>query len=106
MGFIDSLALFFLGEMEIFAGIFFLVFIGAYNTFGNFAPFYQVGTGCLLDGAVHRVLLLPLLLFNFFFNMWYISRGFFDAILDTLTHRKTHWQKTERFRTTSSKAGR
>ena len=106
MGLVDSLALFFLGEMEIFAGIFFLVFIGAYNTFGNFAPFYQVGTGCLLDGAVHRVLLLPLLLFNFFFNMWYISRGFFDAILDTLTHRKTHWQKTERFRTSSSKAGR
>ena len=35
MGLTDSLVLFFLGKMEIFAGIFFLVFIGAYNTFGN-----------------------------------------------------------------------
>ncbi|MGO9954277.1 MAG: hypothetical protein ACLPN1_18990, partial [Dissulfurispiraceae bacterium] len=66
----------------------------------------QVGTGCLLDGAVQRVLLLPFLLFNFFFNMWYISKGFFDAILDTLTQRKTHWQKTERFRTHVSKVRR
>jgi cellulose synthase/poly-beta-1,6-N-acetylglucosamine synthase-like glycosyltransferase len=102
-GLIDSLVLFFLGEMEIFSGIFFLVFIGAYNTFGNFAPFYQVGTACLLDGAVHRILLLPFLIFNFIFNMWYISKGFFDAIIDTVTRRKAGWHKTERFRRSGSK---
>jgi hypothetical protein len=38
--------------------------------------------------------------------MWYIARGFLDAILDTITQRKTLWHKTERFRTNSSKAGR
>jgi cellulose synthase/poly-beta-1,6-N-acetylglucosamine synthase-like glycosyltransferase len=93
-----SMALFFLGEMEIFAGVFFLIFIGVYNTFGNFAPFYQVGTGCLLDGMKQRTLLIPFLLFNFYFYMWYTSRGFADALLDRLTRRRTIWQKTARFR--------
>ena len=93
-----SMTLFFLGEMEIFAGIFFLIFIGVYNTFGNFAPFYQVGTGCLLDGMKQRTLLIPFLLFNFYFYMWYTTRGFADALLDRLTMRKTLWQKTVRFR--------
>jgi len=102
-GLVDSLVLFFLGEMEIFSGIFFLVFIGAYNTFGNFAPFYQVGTACILDGAIHRILLLPFLIFNFLFNMWYISKGFFAAVIDTVTRRKAGWHKTERFRQAGSK---
>jgi cellulose synthase/poly-beta-1,6-N-acetylglucosamine synthase-like glycosyltransferase len=98
LGLIDSLALFFLGEMQIFSGVFFLVFIGAYNTFGNFAPFYQVGIACLLDGAHHRILLLPYLLFNFFFNLWYISRGFVDAVIDAVTWRRATWHKTKRYR--------
>ena len=94
----DCIGLFFLGEMEIFSGIFFLVFIGAYNSFGNFAPFYQVGTGCLLDGMKQRTLLLPYLIFNFFFYMWYITRGFFDALMDALTRRRATWHKTSRYR--------
>jgi Zn-dependent protease with chaperone function len=92
------MALFFLGEMEIFAGIFFLIFIGVYNTFGNFAPVYQVGTGCLLDGMKQRTLLIPFLIFNFYFYMWYTSRGFADAIWDRITLRQATWQKTARFR--------
>ena len=93
-----SVTLFFLGDMEIFAGIFFLVFIGVYNTFGNFAPFYQVGTACLLDGMRQRILLLPHLIFSFYFYMWYISRGFFDAVLDRVLRRRAKWEKTARFR--------
>lgn len=103
LGICASLALFFLGEMEIFAGLFFLVFIGAYNTFGNFAPFYQVGTACLLDGVPRRSLILPFLIFSFFFNMWCIFRGFLDAIVDVITTRKTNWHKTDRFRTDARK---
>lgn len=97
-GLLDSLALFFLGQMDIFSGLFFLVFIGAYNNYGNFAPFYQVGTACLLDGASQRILLLPFLIFSFFFNVWYITKGFFDAVIDAITWRKAKWHKTERFR--------
>jgi len=51
------------------------------NTFGNFAPFYQIGMASVLDGATNRLRLLPFLLFNFFINMWYISFDV-EAIID------------------------
>ena len=98
LGIADSLLLFYWGEMEIFSGLYFLAFLGVYNTFGNFAPFYQVGTACLLDGAAERILLIPLMIFNFCFNLWYISRGFFDAVVDAITQRQAYWHKTERYR--------
>ena len=94
----DSLILFFLGEMNIFAGAVAILFVGVYNTFGNFAPFYQIGTGALLDGANKRILLLPMLLFNYFFNTWYIALGLLEAVWDVITGRKAKWQKTRRFR--------
>jgi cellulose synthase/poly-beta-1,6-N-acetylglucosamine synthase-like glycosyltransferase len=101
LGLCDSLALFFLGEMHIIAGMIAFVFVGAYNTFGNFAPFYQIGIGSMLDGAAGRILLLPFLIFNFFFNTWYMSRGFVDAVIDKITGRIAPWQKTVRYRTSS-----
>jgi cellulose synthase/poly-beta-1,6-N-acetylglucosamine synthase-like glycosyltransferase len=100
----DSLALFFLGEMQIVAGLLPVLFVGAYNTFGNFAPFYQIGIASLLDGATTRVLLLPMLLFNYFLNTFYITIGFAEAILDKLTGRHAEWSKTLRFRTEFSEA--
>lgn len=106
MGICDSLALFFLGEMQIVAGIAAFLFVGAYNTFGNFAPFYQIGIATLLDGATKRVLLLPLLLFNYFFNTFYIAIGFFEAVVDKYTGRRTKWTKTIRFRGRTSEAPR
>ena len=66
-------------------------------SFGNFAPFYETGVALLLDGMKGEVFLLPLLLFNFYFYMWAITQGFFDAIWDTLTKRKVTWAKTVRF---------
>jgi cellulose synthase/poly-beta-1,6-N-acetylglucosamine synthase-like glycosyltransferase len=102
LGLCDSLALFFLGEMHIIAGLIAFIFVGAYNTFGNFAPFYQIGIGSLLDGATGRILLLPFLIFNFFFNTWYMSRGFVDAIIDIMTGRIAPWQKTIRYRTSGT----
>lgn len=94
---VDSLALFFLGEMNIFSGWWVLLFFGAYNSFGNFAPFYEIGTALIMDGIKGEALLFPLLLFNFYFYMYYISLGFFDAIVDLVTKRKVGWVKTIRF---------
>jgi fucose 4-O-acetylase-like acetyltransferase len=45
-----------------------------------------------------RTLLLPYLIFNFYFYMWYTTRGFVDAVVDSLTKRQATWSKTERFR--------
>ena len=92
-----SLALFFLGEMEIFAGWWVILFLGIYNSLGNFAPFFEIGTSLIVDGVPGEALLLPLMMFNFFFYMWNISLGFFDAVLDVITGRGVKWDKTVRF---------
>ncbi len=106
LGQMVSLALFFLGEMDLFAGWWVLLFIGVYCSFGNFAPFYQIGTALVLDGIKGEVLLLPLLMFNFYFYMWNISRGFLDAVADIITKRKVHWAKTKRFTDSAASAAR
>ncbi len=92
-----SLALFFLGEMNLFSGWWVLLFLAFYCSFGNFAPFFEIGTALLLDGIVGEAFLLPLILFNFYFYMWNISLGFVDAVLDAVTKRKACWVKTIRF---------
>ena len=101
LGQVVSFILFFLGEMDIFAGWWVLLFIGVYCSFGNFAPFYEIGTSLVLDGTRGEVHLLPLIMFNFYFYMWNISRGFLDAIADIITGRKVKWAKTKRFTNTN-----
>ena len=98
LGMMCSLALFFLGEMNLLPGILILLLVVAYNTFGNFAPFYQIATAGFLDGSTHRIKLLPFLLFSFFFNIWYVFVGFLQAVVDVITRRDTQWDKTERYR--------
>lgn len=93
----DAMILFLLGEMELFSGWWVLLFLGIYCSFGNFAPFYEIGTALLLDGVKGEALLLPLIMFNFYFYMWYISRGVLDAVADVVTKRKVQWAKTQRF---------
>ena len=97
LGQIASLVLFFLGDMNLFSGWWVLLFLGAYCTFGNFAPFFEIGTALFLDGIMGEIFLLPLLLFNFYFYMWNISLGFLDAIADIVTRRKVKWAKTARY---------
>ena len=82
LGQIASLILFFLGEMNLFSGWWVLLFLGAYCSFGNFAPFFEIGTALFLDGILGEIFLLPLLLFNFYFYMWNISLGFLLVMLD------------------------
>ncbi len=97
-GIIDSVILFFLGEMQIVESLLVFLFVAAYNSFGNFAPFYQIGTASLLDGVTHRIRLLPFLMFYFLLNIWTITGGFFQAIGDRLRNRRVEWEKTTRFR--------
>jgi cellulose synthase/poly-beta-1,6-N-acetylglucosamine synthase-like glycosyltransferase len=100
-GFADSIVLFFLGEMQIVEWIFIFFFVAGYNTFGNFAPFYQIGSGALLDGSIQRVRLLPFLLFYFIQNIWTINQGLFRAVIDRLGNREVLWDKTERAKSTN-----
>ena len=98
IGIFDSLALFFLGEMNLFTSVFIFVLVASYSSFGNAAPFFQIGSGVLLDGGHMRIRLLPLLMFNFVFYLWFISKGAFLSIFDTLFERAPEWEKTQRFR--------
>ncbi len=93
-----SLALFFMGQMDIFDFVFIFILVAAYNSFGNFAPFFQIGTASFIDGATHRIKLLPLFFFCFLFNVLYISKGSGSAFLDVIFKRTPEWQKTARFR--------
>lgn len=94
---IDSIVLFFLGEMNVFIGWWTILFLGAYNSYGNFAPFYEIATALMVDGDNNDVLLLPLIIFNFYYNLWNVSLGFLEAVADLVTWRGVKWEKTERF---------
>lgn len=93
-----SLLLFFFGQMNLVDFIFIFILVASYNTFGNFAPFYQIGTASYLDGVTHRLKLLPLFFFCFLFNVLYISKGSGAAFFDVIFNRTPEWQKTTRFR--------
>lgn len=105
MGISISLILFFLGEMQIIESLFLFLLVVAYNTFGNIAPFNQLGMAALIDGSTHRIRLIPLLFFVFLFNLWSSTLGFVNAVLDLLFRRDIRWQKTERFRDVSGGPG-
>ena len=99
-GILDSIALFFMGEMNIIDSVLVFLYVSAYNSYGNFAPFYQIAGAALLDGAVERILLVPYLFFSFMFNLYYISKGFVRATLFGIFRRRkrAEWSKTPRFR--------
>ncbi|MCX5778933.1 MAG: glycosyltransferase [Elusimicrobia bacterium] len=98
VGIADAVTLFFLDQVRLLDSMFIFLAVAMFNIFGNFAPFYQVGTASFLDGFTDRIRLLPFVLFNFLFNMLYTAHGSFDAIIDILFGRTGLWQKTERFR--------
>ncbi|MBU0742263.1 glycosyltransferase [bacterium] len=97
-GIIDSVILFFMGEMQILDSVLVFLFVATYSAFGNFAPFYQIATASLLDGVTHRIRLLPFLMFYFLLNIWTITAGFFQAVADRFLRRRAEWEKTSRFR--------
>ena len=97
IGRVASLVVFFANGLSETVPWIFLLFLGVYASFGNFAPFFQIGTALFLDGIEGEILLLPLLIFHFYFYMWYISMGFLDAVIDGITHRNVKWAKTQRF---------
>jgi cellulose synthase/poly-beta-1,6-N-acetylglucosamine synthase-like glycosyltransferase len=98
LGIADSVALFFIGEINLLTGILPIILTVTCNTFGNFAPFYQIGIASFLDGSRQRILLLPFLVFNFLFSLWYTTQGFLDAVFDIISTRRVIWHKTKRFR--------
>lgn len=94
---IDCVLLFFLGQMDVFRFMGIFIVLGLYNAWGNFAPFYEIAAGAIIDGLGRELYALPLLSFSFYFYMWHITKGFLDAIVDVITMRNVTWDKTKRF---------
>jgi hypothetical protein len=97
IGIVNSFILFFSGAYFQFI-LQSVASVSIFQSFGNFAPFFEIAVGTYLDGVTHRVKLLPILGINFFFEMWFSSLGFLDALKYIISKREIHWQKTERFR--------
>ena len=105
LGILDSMVLFFTGEMNLVNYVIVYLLIGMYVTFGSFAPFYQIGIGAFLDRTSIRIRLLPFFFFVFVFNMWFISQGFIESVIDVISFRRVTWQKTKRYRKEEAAAG-
>ena len=75
LGILDSIVLFFMGEMNITNYAIIYLLVGGYVTFGSFAPFYEIGIGAFLDRTSYRMRLLPFFFFIFVFNVWFIKTG-------------------------------
>lgn len=95
-GWLAALALFLMGRLPFAGGVVLAFCVVLYNSFGNFAPVYQVATAEILDGSTSRLLLLPYLFYMFPFNSWAISVGFMDAVGDAIKRRRGDWEKTAR----------
>jgi cellulose synthase/poly-beta-1,6-N-acetylglucosamine synthase-like glycosyltransferase len=95
-GWLAALALFVMGQLPAWGGLFMAFCIVLYNTFGNFAPVYQVAAAEIIDGSTSELRLLPYMFFVFPFNAWAVSVGSLDALGDVLKRRYGKWDKTGR----------
>ena len=94
VGWIVATALFYLGAHPLH-GLVAALAVASYNTLGNFAAFFEIGTGARLDGSPHRVRLLPLNLLGFVVSLWATSGA---VVRELLPGGAFVWHKTERFR--------
>jgi cellulose synthase/poly-beta-1,6-N-acetylglucosamine synthase-like glycosyltransferase len=98
IGFVVNAVLFFMGALPLWSVVAVVFFVVAFNSFGNFAPVYEIGAAELIDGAGRRLLLLPYLYYLFLFNSWAVTHGLIDTFGDLLKQRSPHWDKTARSR--------
>jgi cellulose synthase/poly-beta-1,6-N-acetylglucosamine synthase-like glycosyltransferase len=94
----DSLYLFFCGCLYILSAFLVTFAIMAFNSIGNFASFFQIGTAVLLDGSGERVRLLPLNLLNFALSVVVVTEALITHVARSVFGAPTIWHKTERYR--------
>lgn len=92
------LFVFYVGKVSFFAGLVPIILTLIHGSVGNFAPFYQIAMGNLIDGTSARIKMLPCFFFYFAFSLWYTSVGFWKALIDVITRRTPQWDKTQRVR--------
>jgi hypothetical protein len=100
IGWIACTILFFSGQSFLPTLAAFFLASTCYNTFGNFASFFEIGSSVILDGAHRRVRLLPLNIANFVFSTATVSTALGKYYTNRLRGREPgeRWIKTQRFR--------
>lgn len=92
------LFVFYVGKVSFFAGLVPIILTLIHGSVGNFAPFFQIAMGNMIDGTSSRINLLPYFFFYFAFSLWYTASGFWQALVDVITRRTPQWDKTNRVR--------
>ncbi len=101
-GFVGTLILFLDGTTSMTPTVLLTLATVTYNAVGNFAPYYQIAIGGILDRMEERLLLLPFLSFVFPFNLWAVTLGVWDAFVDLRKKSGFAWEKTKRYRAAST----
>ncbi len=98
LGWAACLLLFFSGQSFLPALAAFFLASTCYNAVGNFASFFEIGNSVILDGAHHRVRLLPLNIANFLFSTVTVSLALAKYYGGRILGLRPPWHKTERYR--------
>jgi cellulose synthase/poly-beta-1,6-N-acetylglucosamine synthase-like glycosyltransferase len=95
LSFIIGVALLFFASSTLLSMLWFSVPISFYSFVGNFAPFFEVGIGAYLDGRSRVQLLIPLLIFTFFYNIPICAKAFLDLLVSKFKRKdQSVWVKT------------
>jgi len=95
LSWIIGIPLFFLKSSQCFSMFWTFIPISLYSFVGNFAPFFEVGTGLYLDDRTRAYLLIPLLPFIFLYNIFICTKALADLFISKITGKNdNHWEKT------------
>lgn len=74
----------------------------AFCSIGNFAPYFQIATGCASDGQPSAFRAAPLLFLSSFISLLASAAGLAQLVRDRLLGLRPRWDKTVRFRAPGS----
>lgn len=95
LAFADSLWLFFAGQMGLTAGFLIIASVVCYNTVGNFASLFEIGTAVLLDGKSERASLLTFNLLAFAVSALAVTAALPTHAWQTIVRKRAaEWDKT------------
>ena len=98
-GWLISLMLYLTVSMQWLTPVLLLLTFTSYSALGNFAAFFEIAAAVHLDRSGRRVRLLAFNLLGFVVSAVAIAQAVLEqAVLDRLTGRAFHWDKTVRYR--------
>ncbi len=98
MGWCFAIGLYFIHARSLISQLIPVFALMAYGTLGNFAAFFEIVVGVLIDGNRRRLRLIPLNMLGFFVSLFAISNAIWSLLLDWVFKREMIWDKTVRYR--------